>query len=200
MNKNEFIEQLRLKLSELPKREVQDRLDFYIEMIDDRMEEGISEEEAVRDIGSVDEIAKQIAADISVKKIDKEKFKRRKRIKAREIILLSLGSPIWLSLIISVLSVILGLYVSVWSVVISAWAIFVSFAAIALGCLMGGIAITIFSNPLTGIALIGVALISAGLSVFLFFGSKALTKGILQLTKKAPWGVKKYLIGKEKVQ
>ena len=82
MNKNEFIEQLRLKLSELPKREVQDRLDFYIEMIDDRMEEGISEEEAVRDIGSVDEIAKQIAADISVKKIDKEKFKRRKRIKA----------------------------------------------------------------------------------------------------------------------
>ena len=71
MRKQEFIYQLWKKLSDLPKEEVEERLSFYAEMIDDRMEEGLSEEEAVAAIGSTDEIAGQIVDDAAAgKRID----------------------------------------------------------------------------------------------------------------------------------
>ena len=57
MCKQEFLSQLRARLGGLPHRDVEERLNFYGEMIDDRMEEGRSEDEAVSDIGSVEEIA-----------------------------------------------------------------------------------------------------------------------------------------------
>ena len=47
MNKQEFLDALRERLSGLPSREVEDRLGFYGEIIDDRIEEGISEHDAV---------------------------------------------------------------------------------------------------------------------------------------------------------
>ena len=62
MNKQEFIRQLSEKLSGLPQTDIEERLAFYSEMIDDRMEDGISEEEAVLAIGDVDSIARQIIA------------------------------------------------------------------------------------------------------------------------------------------
>ena len=60
MTKTEFVLELTSKLSLLPWEEVEDRISFYVEMIDDRMEDGLSEEEAVAAVGSVDEIAAQI--------------------------------------------------------------------------------------------------------------------------------------------
>ena len=47
MNKEEFLSELRTKLSGLPQEDIEERISFYSEMIDDRMEDGISEEEAV---------------------------------------------------------------------------------------------------------------------------------------------------------
>ena len=66
MNKKEFLAQLRKGLSGLPREDIEDRLAFYSEMIEDRMEEGFSEKEAVSAIGSVDEIVSQIVADTSL--------------------------------------------------------------------------------------------------------------------------------------
>lgn len=56
MNKQEFLMRLREGLSGLPENDIEERLIFYSEMIDDRKEEGLSEEEAVREIGNIDEI------------------------------------------------------------------------------------------------------------------------------------------------
>ena len=47
MGKQEFLAQLRKGLQGLPQEDIEERLTFYSEMIDDRMEEGLSEEEAV---------------------------------------------------------------------------------------------------------------------------------------------------------
>ena len=52
MTKLEFLSQLERALSALPAAERADRLDFYREMIDDRMEEGLTEQQAVEAIGS----------------------------------------------------------------------------------------------------------------------------------------------------
>ena len=65
MNKQEFLAQLRKRLSGLSQSDIEDRLAFYSEVIDDRMEEGISEEKAVGENGTLDEIVSQILAENS---------------------------------------------------------------------------------------------------------------------------------------
>ena len=197
MNKQEFIAALRAELRGLPTQDVEDRVDFYIEMIDDRMEDGLSEEEAVFAVGSVEAIASQIIADIPLSKIAKESLRSKHRLKTWEILLLALGSPIWLALAIAAFAVILSLYVSLWSVIVSFWAAFVSVVACTLGGAVSGIYFITTANTFTGIALIGVVIAAAGLSVFLFFGCKAATDGILLITQKIALGIKKFFIKKE---
>ena len=63
MNKKEFLEQLQKELAGLPQKELEERLAFYDEMIDDQMEEGRSEEDAVSNMGTVQGVAEQIIAD-----------------------------------------------------------------------------------------------------------------------------------------
>ena len=56
MTKIEFLLALSERLSGLPKEEKLERLNFYSEMIEDRIEEGLSEEEAVAAVGTIDEL------------------------------------------------------------------------------------------------------------------------------------------------
>lgn len=197
MNKQEFLAELRKGLSGLPKDEVEERLTFYSEIIDDRMEDGIPEEAAVCEIGTVDELVSQIIADIPLGKLVKEKITPKKKLKAWEIVLLVLGSPIWLSLLIAALAVILSLYVVLWSVIIVLWAAFASFVACGLAGIAAGAYFAVGGNALTGIAMIGAGIVCTGLSVFMFFGCKAATKGILNLTKKLAIRIKNCFIKKE---
>ena len=196
MTKLQFLLSLHNKLSGLPQNEIEERLNFYSEMIEDRIEEGVSEEEAVAQIGTVDEIAEQIIADIPLTKIAKEKIKPKRRIKAWEIVLLFLGAPLWLSILIAIFAVIFSLYVSLWAVIISLWASFVAIIGGAFGGIMGGIVLSIYKNALTGVALIAAGLVCAGISIFFFFGCKAVTKGIIFLTKKSILSLKKLFIKK----
>lgn len=63
MNKNEFIASLSQATEQL-NDDARDRtIAYYTEMIDDRCDGGMSEEQAVYSLGAVDEIAKQIIAD-----------------------------------------------------------------------------------------------------------------------------------------
>ena len=197
MNKQEFLAQLRKGLSGLPKDDIEERLTFYSEMVDDRMEDGIPEDTAVREIGTVDELVSQIIADIPLGKLVKEKVTPKRRLKAWEIVLLVLGSPIWLPLLIAVFAVIISLYVVLWSVIIVLWAVFASIAVGGLAGIAAGAFYAIGGNGLTGIAVIGAGIVCAGLSVFVFFGCKAATKGILKLTKKLAMWIKNCFIKKE---
>ena len=52
MSKQEFLAQLRKSLSGLPQEDIEERLTFYSEMIEDHIEEGLPEEEAVSAVGS----------------------------------------------------------------------------------------------------------------------------------------------------
>ena len=60
MTRVEFLTQLDHKLSALSKEEADQYLDYYAEMLADRMEDGMSEEEAVASLESVDTIAARI--------------------------------------------------------------------------------------------------------------------------------------------
>ena len=197
MDKKEFVARLRGRLYGLPEHDVDDRIDFYVEMIDDRIEEGISEEEAVSEVGSVEEIAEQILSELPLMKLAKEKIKSKGRLKVWEIVLLVLGSPIWLSLVIAAFSVILSLYISLVSVVISLWATLVSLCACAVGGAILGVAFAVCGNVLTGVLMIGIGIFCAGLAILFCFGCRVATKGSILLTQKIVLGIKKRLINKE---
>ncbi len=183
MTKQEFLDKLCERLKGLPRDEVSERVDFYAEMIDDRKEEGLSEEDAVLAVGSVNEIAAQIRDELFQNKTEKKKIKNGRKIKAWEIVLLAVGSPIWITLLISAFAVVLSLYAVVCSVIISLWAVFGALVGSAVGGIIGSIILMIFGNALSGIFLLGASVACAGLSIFMFFGCKQTTKGVLWLSK-----------------
>ena len=47
MSKTEFLTELKKALEGLPEEDIEKSLEYYSEMIDDRIEDGLSEEEAV---------------------------------------------------------------------------------------------------------------------------------------------------------
>lgn len=194
MTKQEFVSRLRQGLWDLPKSEIDERLTFYIEMIDDYIENGSSEEDAVAEIGSVDEIIKQIRSE-QAPQINK---KREKRFKTSTIMLLAVSSPLWVSLLIAAFAVIFSVYVSVWACVVSLWACFAACAACAPAGVVLGFAYIFSGNMLTGVAALGLSAFSAGLAIFLFFGCKELTRLTILLGKKAFTLVRHFFSKKEK--
>jgi uncharacterized membrane protein len=199
MTKIKFLSELNDRLSGLPKDDIEERLSFYSEMIEDRMEDGLSEEEAVAAVGSVDEIAAQIIAEIPLVKVAKERIKPKRRLRAWEIVLLALGSPLWLSLLIVVFAVILSAFVVVWSVIAALWSVFAAFVGVFAGGIAAGVLFIVLGKIPVGIAMIGIGVTSAGLAIFAFFGCIAATKGVLWLVKRTALGIKFCFVGKEKV-
>lgn len=197
MKRLEFLLQLRERLSCLPQDDMEERLTFYNEMIDDLLEEGLSEQEAVAQIGNVNEIASQILQDTPLSTLVKERIKPKQRMKPWQIVLLAVGSPLWFSLLMAALAVGISLYAVLWVLVICLWAVFAAVAACALGGMVGGGIFAATGNRLAGIATIGAALVCAGVSIFLFCGCKAATKGAARLTGKIISATKRCFMKKE---
>lgn len=195
MTKLEFLMSLHDKLSCLPPEDADERLRFYGEMIDDRMEEGLLEEDAVAAVGSVENIATQIISDNSPSLA--ATAKRRRKWELWEILLMVLGSPLWLSLLIAGFAVVFSVYVSLWAVIVSFWAVFASLIACAFAGIIMGIVFICAIHRYGGVAMIGAGIVCAGLSILLFFGCDAVTKGTLSLTKRF---VKKCFAKKEDSQ
>ena len=144
---------------------------------------------------SIDEL---LTNDIKLKEESLNKSqKNHKKSNVCQIIFLVLGSPIWLSLLIAMFSIILSIYITLWAVVISSWAVFSSLFGVALSMVLTGIPFALGNNNLTGIAMIGVGIFSVGLSILLFLGCKLVTKGIILFTKKIAVWIKNCFIKKE---
>lgn len=197
MNKQDYLARLREGLSGLPQDDIEERLDFYSEMIDDKVEDGLTEEEALAEIGPADEVISQIIADTPLTRLVRERIKPRRRLQVWEIVLLLLGFPLWFPLLMAALAVLLSVYAVLWAVIISLWAVEAALAVGALGAAAAGVLYICKGRVLQGIALISAAMVLAGLAVFLFFGCKWAAKGIIMLTKKIALGVKTLFLRKE---
>ncbi len=193
MRKQDFLAELRRGLSGLTREAIEERLTFYSEMIDDRIEEGLTEEAAVARTGPAEDVIAQILSEAAAAKPEKG----RRALRIWEIVLLILGSPIWLSLLAAALAAALGVYVAIWAVDAALWAADLGFAC---GFLSGIVSAGLFwmkGGVLPGIATAGAGLACAGLAILLFFGCVQATKGILILTKKLPDGMKFLFTGKK---
>lgn len=203
MNKQEFFDLLREKLSGLSQDDIEERINFYNELIDDMVEDGVSEADAIASIGSDTDIVKQITGEASFPKNEErateDKPRNKRRLKGWEILLLAVGSPLWIPLLLSAIVIALSLYISIWAVVVSLWAVFVAFIGVAIGGVVACVALICQGKVLEGLAILGIGLACAGLSILAFFACKAASKGSVALAKIAVRGVKRIFSEREGV-
>ena len=178
MTKYVFLAGLRLSLSDLPRAELDERISFYEEMINDRIEDGASEAQAIDEIGSIKDISAQIRKDISGDGTNSRVNRRR----ALYLTLIIIGSPLWISLAAVALGIGVSLAAVLFSVIISLWATTLALAVAAPAGLIFGV-IRAFSSPFTGLMLICCALFSAGLAILFYLGCRELTKKTVKLVK-----------------
>lgn len=122
MTKLEFMTRLKTRLSGLPAEELSERLAFFGEMIDDRIEDGLSEEDAVAAIGSVEDAAARVVSETPLISIVKGRVSKRGRSRARDVLVIA-TAPIWASVLFAFGVVAFCLYVAAWSVALALWAL-----------------------------------------------------------------------------
>lgn len=199
MGKQEFLKIIYSGLNGLPQKDIEKSVEYYSEMIDDYMEDGMSEEEAVSAMGEPNDIINQILMDTSLPKIVKAKVKPSHTLRAWEIILLILGSPIWGSILLALIIVVLSLYIVILSVVISIYAV-----DLALGISFAAGIISFFillctTNTINAAFYLGIGILSFGLAVLLFFASNKVVKVCVLLSKKFFLFIKSLFIRKENI-
>lgn len=170
MNKLTFLARLEKLLKGLPKKERETHLSYYQEMIDDAMEDGCTEEEAVIRIGSPGEIAEQILSEqeTTMKPVSAVK-------KIILTLLLIIGSPLWGSILLAAAALATGLLITALMLVLCAyiviWCLPVATGALSLSCLMLAVVSTIGAFPIfsgnaaLGVLQFGTGILSAGIFI-----------------------------------
>lgn len=197
MNKQEYLESIRSRISAMPADDVNRFMDYYSEMIDDRVEDGLSEEEAVADMGSPDAAVEQILEDMPLTKLVKEKIKPKHELKAWEVVLIVLGSPVWIPLLMTAAVLLLTLWIVAFALLISFYAVVLSFVAAGIGGLICTIPLFIANSPYMAVLMLGAALIGVGIAILFVVSVKPVTVGIFKVCKASVNGIKRMFV-KEK--
>lgn len=168
MNKTEFLDALRHALGKLPSYEVEQSIAFYAEMIDDRIEDGMSEQEAVAALGSVHAIAAQIVAETPP--IPKAIAKANTGSRTLNIVLLVAFSPIWVPIALGLAAAALAAYVAIWAVILALWATDAAVVLMPIAGLVSLASLGIEGSIPSGIFALGITLIASGIGLLASFG------------------------------
>ena len=85
MNKKDFLDALRRELRNLPEAEIEKSVSYYSEIIDDTVENGLTEEQAVTALGPMDKIVGQIILDAPRNALVMSKINQRREHRDPEI-------------------------------------------------------------------------------------------------------------------
>lgn len=179
MRKSEFLEALRAALGKLPEEETRASLEFYSEAIDDRIEDGASEEDAVAAMGDVSAIASQIEAETPP--IPRAVARVRTPSPAANVILAVALSPVWVPLALAFVICVASIYLALWAVVVSLWV--VAATLVLCGPIgVAGLAYCIATGfPLTGAWILGIGLFACGLGLLSLPAMRAASVGLARL-------------------
>ena len=194
MNRMQFGAALSARLAGLSHEDMARWLDYYDEMIEDRMEEGLTEEEAVAALGSVEEVAAQILSETPLLTLVRARVRPRRPLRGWEILLLILGAPLWISLLAAAFSVLAAVFAVLFAVIASVWAVDLSFACCAVAGVLSPIVAAMQGNPKAGVFLLGAGVLLAGLAVFGFYGCIWLTKLLWRACKTVLLGIKRFFV------
>lgn len=197
MNKQEFLNELRAELEKRSVTNIDNMIEFYDEMICDRVEDGMSEEDAIASMDTISNIVDQAVLDKAIPVLVKERVvKSRNEAKkngnlALWITLAVLGFPLWFPLAIAFAAVILSLFIVLWVLVITLFVVFIAFIAAAVGCL--ALPFLSFSAP-SVLMCVGGALAFGGIAFLLWAPIKVAAKGLVNLIKDFLKAVKKLFV------
>jgi len=179
MTKYSFLGELLERLSALPEAAREKAYAFYAEIIDDSVEDGMTEEQAVAKLGSAEEIAAHIVSETPLSVLLKSRAKRG-RNRRIPVLLWALGFPVWFPVLVSLASVLLSLFLVLWVLSAVLWVVFAACSAAAAGGVIG-----LFYIADTGARLmcIGSALVMTGFAALLLPASAAATKQVARLTR-----------------
>ena len=138
MTKNEFLNRLSEELATLDPIERERMLQYYREIIEDRVEDGLSEDQAVEELEDIHEIAARILEEIGPRPEQASgPAQPEKKRSVFTTVMLILGSPVWLPLLLAGGIVVLAVYVVVWALVISLFAVVAALGIAGLAGLLG---------------------------------------------------------------
>jgi uncharacterized membrane protein len=192
MNKAEFLKELSFYLQKMNDTEKNKFIIYYDEMISDYVENGAAEEEAIRKIGTPLKIAEELLDDYDSVKLNLPSTGSR----ALNIILMTIGFPLWGSVLLAVVLMVLSIYVLIWCLPVVTGAGCVGFFASAIVGIIGT-PFVMAKNVSLGIMQMGTSLISIGITVLLGTATIDLSKKFINLTKKL--NVKLLALFKKKV-
>ena len=198
MTRTDFLDELKNLIKDYPVEETEKSIEYYNEMIDDRIEDGMSEEDAVKSLGDVKDIAKEIEIEMPMKTIVKKKVKEKKEenIPIWVILLLVLGFPVWAPLLLALGIGAFSLYIALWSVVLALWAVDAAlFVSVIAGLLAIGITM-VKGSMLSAIIYFGATLVLIGLALLGLIGCFYASKGLAALFAAIFRSIKKKLISK----
>lgn len=186
MNKAEFLHTLDQRLTSLAESDRTRSVNYFAEIIDDRVEEGMSEEEAVAELESIDDIVERILSekeDAEGEQAAQVSQKARRFPLWLTILLLVLGSPVWVPLFLTVISVTATLYICLWMVLSCLYlsAVFLVIGGIA-GFLVVVPTVVSYGVP-SAVFLAGAAFGCIGMGILLFFPATWFAKWVVKLTK-----------------
>lgn len=196
MTKNEFIIELRKRLNGLPNKEIDDRVNFYIEMIADRVEDGKTESEAIEDLGGLENVVNEILGETKLISLVKEKIKPKRRISGLEITLLILGFPLWFPLLIVGLVLVLVFYILMWTLIIVTYSVETALLGSAVVGLMGFF--TELTSKTFNYYYLGIGISSIGAFILFIFVCLYATKANVFISKKALVRIKSLFIKGDK--
>lgn len=197
MKKEEFLTCVADGLVGLPQEDIDRWLDYYREMLDDRIEDGIPEESAVAMMGEPAEVAKKIIAETPLPRLIKARVEPVRHKPAWVIILLVLGAPLWIPLLITALCVVFAIYLTLWSVLLSLFATGIGLTVGGIGGILGSAVVLIATgNPAQFWLILGGSLACAGVGVLLCLSLGSLTRAVIKCGRAVLTGIKSLFVGK----
>lgn len=186
MTKDEFLSELKLQMEGLPEKDIKEAVAYYSEIIDDSMEDGTPEEDAVAALGDVGVIAAGMKSSQSENASEGKKHRFRK-FTTLEIVCLIVGFPIW----ISVFAVALSLYIVAIAINFSFYAVAFSMVVSGISALVASVVGFVTNNP-AALFILGAGLIVMGLGIFLFIGMNRISIGFGRLSVRMFKGIKSF--------
>lgn len=174
MTRDEFLGRLGELLACLPAEQVEETKAFYAEAIADRMEDGMSEEEAVAAMGTPGEVAEATLDDLPA--VPRAIARTRRRSTTLLWVLTIVGSPVWAPLLVAFAAVALSVYVCIWVLAFCVWVI-----AVALGAVGAAAGVTVGHVPYV-LAMLGCGLAFIGAALLVGAGAWAASKQIARLS------------------
>ena len=185
MTKNEFTRVLKSRINHLPKSERRKILQYYYEMISERMEDGMTEAEAIAALGDLDELFSEYAP------VQKEP-KKGVRLRAWHIIMLIIGSPLWICLVAAMLCVLLAFYIVIWALVICFYVIFAALAVSGFACAMASVLSLFYGGAPYFFILFGAGAFLSGLAMLWLIPCNLFAKAMAKITAKTAKGIFKF--------